>query len=143
MAVQNFQLDEARRLVDRALEIDSKQQSAYVCLADSHLANYEAAEAIAVLEKALPLNPVSEVTLGRLAAAYAAVDGSENAAAETRLGKLIAEVDGSQSARRRLLRIAGRRLGSLRRKYPAAARYYREAVERMPQLTVASRRLWG
>lgn len=134
LAVQNFQLDEARRLVDRALEIDSTQQAAYVCLADSHLANYEASEAIAVLEKALPLNPVSEVTIGRLAAAYAAVDGSENAAAESRLGKLIAEVEARNPHAGEFYESLAIGL-DLCRKYPAAARYFREAVERMPQLT--------
>ena len=134
LAVQNFQLDEARRLVDRALEIDSTQQAAYVCLADSHLANYEASEAIVVLEKALPLDPVSEVALGRLAAAYAAVDGSENAAAETRLGKMIAEVEARNPHAGDFYESLAVGL-DLCRKYPAAARYYREAVERMPQLT--------
>ena len=134
LALQNFQLDEARRLVERALEIDPTSQAAYVCLADSHLANYEAAEAIEILEKALLLNPVSELALGRLAAAYAAVDGSENDAADTRLAKLVAEANARNPHAGEFYESLAVGL-DLCRKYPAAARYFREAVERMPQLT--------
>ncbi|HUY88143.1 MAG TPA: tetratricopeptide repeat protein [Pirellulales bacterium] len=134
LALQNFQLDDARRLVERALEIDPTLQQAYVCRADSYLSNYEAAEAIVSLEKGLPLNPVSELTLGRLAAAYAAVDGSENAAPDTRLGTRIAEVDARNPHAGEFYESLAAGLDQSR-KYPAAARYYREAVERMPQLT--------
>src|SRR6185437_14134238 len=93
LALQNFQVDEAWRSIERALEINPALQEAYVHRADSLFANYEAAAAIEALEQALPLNPRSEQTLGRLAAAYAAVDGAEADRTETRFGKLIAEVD--------------------------------------------------
>src|SRR6185312_4536138 len=134
LALQNFQVDDARRSIERALEINPALQEAYVHRADSLFANYEAAAAIEALEQALPLNPRSEQTLGRLAAAYAAVDGAEADRTETRFGKLIAEVDARNPHAGEFYESLAAGL-ELCRKYPAAARYYREAVERMPQLT--------
>jgi tetratricopeptide (TPR) repeat protein len=134
LALQNFQVDDARRAIERALEINPALQEAYVHRADSLFANYEAAEAIEALEQALPLNPKSEQTLGRLAAAYAAVDGAEDDRAETRFGKLIAEVEARNPHAGEFYESLAAGL-ELCRKYPAAARYYRAAVERMPQLT--------
>ena len=75
LAIINFDMDAAKRSIQRALDINPKLLAAHWASADLHLANYEAAEAALVLEAALKLNPRSEETLGRLAAAYAVIDG--------------------------------------------------------------------
>lgn len=146
LSLQNFQVEEARRLIDRAVEINPELIDAYVYRADSHLANYEAGEAIKVLEQAIKLNPRSELALGRLAGAYAAVDGVNdqpehegqpeqgNQPEQGRLAKLIAEVDEHNPHAGQFYYSLATAL-ELSRKYPGAARYYRKAVERMPQLT--------
>lgn len=134
LALQSYQIEDARRLLDRALEINPELLEAYVYRADAHLANYQAVEAIEILEKALPLNPRSELARGRLAAAYAAVDGTTGEKEQGRLGKLIAQVDEQNPHAGEFYHSLAAGL-DLCRKYPAAARYYREAVERMPQLT--------
>ncbi|HVX59475.1 MAG TPA: tetratricopeptide repeat protein, partial [Pirellulales bacterium] len=134
LALQNFQVEEARRLIDRAVEINPELLEAYVYRADSHLTNYEAGEAIKVLEQAIKLNPRSELALGRLAGAYAAVDGIDDQPEQGRLAKLIAEVDEYNAHAGQFYCSLATAL-ELSRKFPGAARYYREAVQRMPQLT--------
>src|SRR6185436_20070842 len=52
LAVQNFELESARRLVDRALELRPGYVPALVVSADIHLANFDADGAIAILEEA-------------------------------------------------------------------------------------------
>ncbi len=134
LALQNYQVEEARRLIDQALAINPELVEAYVYRADSYLANYQAVEAIAFLEQAVKLNPRSELALGRLAAVYAAVDGTTDDEAAGRLGKLLAEVNERNPHAGEFYNAMATGL-ELCRKFPAAARYYREAVERMPQLT--------
>ena len=145
--LQNFQVEEARRLIDRAVEVNPKLLEAYVYRADSHLTNYEAGEAIKVLEQAIKLNPRSELALGRLAGAYAAVDGADDKPEQGdqpelgRLAKLISEVEGHNPHAGQFYYSLAAAL-ELSRKFPSAARYYRKAVERMPQLTEPRAR-WG
>jgi tetratricopeptide (TPR) repeat protein len=142
LAMQNYDMDDAKRSVDRALEINSRLLSALLTKADLALSNFEARDAIAILEQAKALNPVSEETLGRLAAAYGVADGlpaSEDLAKAmpaqpaSRFDKLVAEVNGRNPHAGDFYYALASDL-DLTRKYPAAARYYREAVERMPQL---------
>lgn len=135
LALHDYQLDEARRHVDRALEINPRLLAARQLMADLHLANFQAPRAIAVLESARELNPADEETLGRLAAAYAVVDGiSEQKAPSQRVAKVIDEADRRNARAGAFYYTLGSAL-DLSRRFPAAARYYREALERMPQLT--------
>jgi tetratricopeptide (TPR) repeat protein len=100
------------------------------------LVNLELPEAIAVLEQARALNPVDEETLGRLAAAYAVADGiSPDKEPSPRVAEMIAEVDGRNPHTGTFYYSLGAAL-DLARRFPAAAHYYREAVARMPQLTL-------
>jgi len=135
LAVQNFELESARRLVDRALELCPDYLPALRVSADIHLANFDADGAVAILESALKLNPVDESTLGRLAGAYAVVDGWSDAAEQSpRFKKIVAEVnDRNPHAGDFYLALA--RSFDHTRRFPAAAQYYREATARMPQLT--------
>lgn len=134
LAVQNYQLERARQAAERALELNPQLLGGHLVRADTHLANFEALEAIEVLEAARKLNPVSEPLLGRLAAAYAVVDGLRDDPSGTRYGKLIEEATGRNPHAGEFFLALGTGLDQARR-FPAAARYYREAVERMPQLT--------
>jgi tetratricopeptide (TPR) repeat protein len=134
LSLQNYDLDDARRSIEHAREFNPRLIAAELAQADSHLANFEVPEAISLLEKTRELNPNSEETLGRLAAAYAVKDGIKDDVTGTRFGKLAEEVD----ARNKHCGVFYSAVGStfdLTRKYPAAARYYKVAVERMPQLT--------
>jgi len=149
LALQNFELDAARRSADRAIEINPKLLSAHLHRADILLANFDAAEAIKVLEEARKLNPVSEATLGRLAAAYAVVDGlgsedgkqQPDAKSASRCGQLIAEAVARNEHCGEFFFALANALDQTRR-FPAAASYYRQAVERMPQM-IAPRNALG
>jgi len=67
--LQSYELDAARRELDLALEVNPKLIDALCYRGDSHLANFQAADAIKVLEEARKLEPgFAKRTLGRLAA---------------------------------------------------------------------------
>ncbi len=85
------------------------------------------------MEKARELNPRSEETLGRLAAALIGRDGLPEELESTPLGKLIDEVNERNSHAGEFYNAVGDGLDKLRR-YPAAAQFYRQAIDRMPQL---------
>jgi cellulose synthase operon protein C len=89
----------------------------------------------------LKLHPTSEETLGRMAAAYAAVDGLTKSDATTRFGKLVDETCRRNPHSGVFFESMADALDQLRR-WPAAARYYQEAAKRMPQL-LAARGQWG
>jgi len=134
LALQNYQLAEAGKALDRALEINPRLVVAQQLQADALLANFRPHEAVAVLEKARKINPRDEETLGRLAAAYGAVDGLEEDPAGTRMGEVIDEVVDRNEHCGVFFAALGGTLDRLR-KFPFAAKYYREAFDRMPQLT--------
>jgi Tfp pilus assembly protein PilF len=142
LAVQNYDLVQAKRSIERALEINPELLWAQQLQADVHLSNFDAASAIATLNDALKLNPHDEATLGRLAAAYAAREGlsredyfttARRPSSGTPLGKLIAQVHARNAHAGDFYLAAGDALDKLRG-YPAAGRFYQQAIERMPQL---------
>ena len=92
LALEEFELEAAKASAARALEINPQLLAAQLLKADIHLANFEPRPPRSCLQDALKLNPHSEETLGRLAAAYLAVDGIRTGP-ETRFGKLAAEVN--------------------------------------------------
>ena len=134
LALANYQLDEARRHIDRALEINPKLIAAHQSRADLRIVNFEAAAAIELLEAARKLNPRDEQTLGRLAAAYAVVDGIADNVSGTRMGEIIAEVEQRNPHAGEFYHTLAASL-DLSRRFPAAARYYQTALDRLPQLT--------
>lgn len=138
LALQNYALEEATRFVEQALELNPTLLPAHWYQADVHLANFQAAEAAQILEQALALNPVHEGTLGRLASAYAVVDGLQadgdpQARSQSRYGKLIDQVVARNEHAGEFFLTLGAGLDATRH-FPAAARYYQEALDRMPQL---------
>ena len=134
LAIQNFELTEAQAELERALEINPKLLVARQLQADIHLANIEPQKAVEVLKGALLLHPTHEETLGRLAAAFAALDGQQGEG--SRCGKIIAEVTARNPKAGEFYLTLGDSFDRLRR-YPPAAQYYRVAVEKMPQLATA------
>lgn len=141
LSLEEFELSAAQSACQRALEINPQSLDALLLKADIHLANFEARQAVAVLGDALKLHPTSEATLGRMAEAYAAVDGLSRQAAQSRFDKLVAEVTTRNPHAGMFFEAMADALDRLRR-WPAAAQYYQQAVERMPQLARA-RGQWG
>jgi predicted Zn-dependent protease len=137
LAIENFGLEAARQSIDRALEIRPDYLSALLASADVHLANFEADEAIVVLERARKLNPIADETLGRLAAAYAVVDGWSDAHAQSARFKQIVEEVNARNPHCGEFYLALARTFDQTRRFPGAAQYYKLAAERMPQLTTA------
>jgi Tfp pilus assembly protein PilF len=135
LALQNYELTEARASIKRALDINPRLPWAHQLQADVQLANFEPGDAVETLQQALKLNPHDEQSLGRLAAAYAGLDGvPENGKLSgTRLGRLIDDATARNSHAGELYESLADGLDELRR-YPDAARFYREAIDRMPQL---------
>lgn len=146
LALQSFELDRAKSSLERALEINPHLLEAHQLRADSLLADFRAKEAIEVLENALRLNPRSEETLGRLAAVYGYVDGfpplnkeeaddekDDDIAPPSRMEKTIALASEQNPRCGRFFYALAETL-DLVRKYPHAARYYDEAMRRMPRL---------
>lgn len=136
LALQSFQIEQARRSLARAAEINPRLAAVYQLRADADFANFQLADAIAALEEGRKLNPVAEATLGRLAAACLVVDGTEHDGPDSRFGKLASEAEArNPHAGEFFLSLAAAL--DLCRRFPAAARFYGQAVEIMPQLTSA------
>jgi Flp pilus assembly protein TadD len=139
LAIERYDLTEAQTSLRRALEINPRLLWAHQLQADVDLANFESAQAVKALQAALRLDPTNESTLGRLAAAYVALDGKPDARAsdkkqsDSRLDRLIAEVTARNPHCGEFYAAMGAGLDRLQR-YPDAVDFYRQAIERMPQL---------
>lgn len=141
LSLQNYELDDAAARIERALELNPRSLAALRARADALLANFDAGGAIDVLESARKLNPRSEETLGRLAAAYGivdtlAADHRQEVERGTRCGKLIVDATERNPSAGEFFYAMGRAIDASRR-FPAAAYYYRLAVQTMPRLTRA------
>ena len=93
VALEGHNIEEAKRRLDRALELFPTLLEAWLLRADLHWANFHTDAALKILEeKALPLNPRDEATLGRMAACYLVLDGAKAEAPEGRFARLTADV---------------------------------------------------
>jgi tetratricopeptide (TPR) repeat protein len=140
IALQDFSLDSARTDIDRALAIDPRCKAAYQLRADVQMAAFGPRGAIAPLEKARTLDPTDEETLGRLAAAYAAIDGGGGDQAGARTQAVIAEAVGRNPHCGSFFAALAASLDLMQR-FPQANDYYEEARRRMPQLVDVPGRL--
>ncbi|MEX0712577.1 MAG: tetratricopeptide repeat protein, partial [Pirellulales bacterium] len=134
LALQNFEVDDATRALDRAQAINPGLAEAHRGRGDVQLTNLDAAEAVEAFEKALAVNPASEASLGRLAAALVLLEGPAAAEPGGRAGKLVEQATARNPHAGEFFYSMGEGL-ELSRRFPAAARYYREALARMPRLT--------
>ncbi len=133
LALQKFDTKNAKVALDRALSINPKHLTAQQLQADLQLADQRADLALPLLEAARELNPVAEETLARIAACYLVIDGPAAAADDSRASKLIAEVIARNEHCGRFFAALGDTF-DLMRKYPQAAQYYQQTLDRMPQL---------
>ncbi len=136
LALRQFQIPAAERHIGRALEINPNLPAAHRAQADVYLAQLRTDRAIEKLETARELNPLDEGTLGRLAAAYGVADGFEDVSPASRCGRLIDETTARNPHCGPFFTALADSLDRMR-KYPNAARYYREAETRMPRLLYA------
>jgi len=134
LAVAERDIQEAEELLDRGLRTNPRLLEALLGKADLAWANFEPREALGLLrEKALPVNPVSEATLGRIAACYQVLDVPVGRGTSERLEKLFADVTGrNPHAGEFFFTLAGQLED--RNKLDQAERFYRRAIEVMPQL---------
>ena len=135
-AAQNFDVGAARLALARALEIDPTVEEALLVRGDILLSNFQAKEAVPVFEEAVRLHPASEVAAGRLAAAYAVIDGFPDDLSMNAVGMLINRVTAANPRCGEFYASFGAGLDQSRR-YPDAAKYLHEAITKMPQLVAA------
>jgi cellulose synthase operon protein C len=140
LALQSFDLDAAEASIRRALEIDGQLLAAHQLHADRLLAEQRFDQALEVLQTARQIHPLDEETLGRLAAVYGVLDGWQAADGGSRFSRLQAEVIGRNSHCGRFYAALADSLDLMRR-YPQAAEFYRQAIERLPRLMYARGRL--
>lgn len=134
LALQNYDMDDAKRAFDRALDLDPDHLAARHARADWLLNNFQTDEAVSLLEETRKLNPRNEETLGRLGAAYIALDGLPKEPDDTRFGKLqAAALEQNPHCGQFYFTLASRL--SDRKKFIEAEPMFLAAIERMPQLT--------
>lgn len=125
--IEERDVEKAEASLVRALEINPRLLGGWLLKAELLRANFQTREALALLkEKALPLNPICEETLGRIGACYLLLDKTDE-----RLARLVAQVTRrNPHAGEFYLSLAS----SLERhKQEGAERYFREAIRVMPQ----------
>ncbi|MBN2474150.1 MAG: tetratricopeptide repeat protein [Pirellulales bacterium] len=133
LAVDRRDVEQADASIARALEINPRLLSAWLGKADLAWANFDVPETIRLLqEKALPLNPVDESALGRLAACYFLADGGSRQGASDRLRALIEEVTQRNPRSGEFFYALGMQL-MVRNQHRPARRFLLEAIEKMPQ----------
>lgn len=127
-----YDLDNAQASLAAAREINPRLLSVHRLSADLHFANFRPKVAVKVLEDSRKLRPHDEATLGRLGAAYLAIDGIGTPGPVTRFQKLETDVRSRNPHPGQFYAQLGAALDQLRR-YPAAATYWRKAIDVMPQ----------
>ena len=127
--VEERQIEKAEASLARALEINPRLLDAWLLKADLLWANFQVRETLALLEeKALPLNPICEETLGRVAACYLLLDKTKRAVRAARGAGDAAESPSPASSTSRWPRN-----WQERNKQAEAETYFREAIRVMPQ----------
>lgn len=133
LALMAHEPDRAEASARRALEINPRLRDAWLVRAELAWANFEPGEASRLLlEKALPLNPVCEETLGRLAACYAILDGVSADRSSDRFACLVDKVNSLNPHAGDFFLALARWLDD-RNRFAEAERFYREAAQRMPR----------
>lgn len=126
--VEERQIEKAEASLARALEINPRLLGVWLLKADLLWANFQVREALTLLqEKALPLNPVCEETLGRIAACYLLLEKTNE-----RFTQLVEQVTRRNSHAGEFY-FAMATLLRERNKQAEAERFFREAIRVMPQ----------
>jgi Flp pilus assembly protein TadD len=137
LALEDHDPHEAQQLVARALEINPQLIDAWQVKADLAWANFDPAMAAKILqERALPLDPLDEESLGRLAACYVVEHGPSGnvgqAGGDARLKRLIDRVLAQNPHPGVFFETLASWLDD-RNRTAEAEHWYREAIQRMPQ----------
>jgi len=132
LAVQNFEFESAEAAIKRALAINPRETSALVAQADIEMLAFRTEAAVETLKKAVEIAPHDERILGRLTAAYTNLTGSEKETSD-QVTKLIDEATQRNPHCGDFFFSLATGL-DLQRKFPKAAKYYREAKEKMPRM---------
>jgi cellulose synthase operon protein C len=126
--VEEREVEKAEASLARALEINPRLLDGWLLKADLLWANFQVREALAMLEqKALPLNPIYEDTLGRIAACYLLLDKNNE-----RLSRLVEQVTRRNPHAGDFYFALAAQLQE-RNKQPDAEKYFREAIRVMPR----------
>ncbi|HYW80230.1 MAG TPA: tetratricopeptide repeat protein, partial [Thermoguttaceae bacterium] len=134
LALQNRDFETARISFDRAIENNPQLLSAWLGKADLAWANFQLDETLTLLEeKALPLNPLDEETLGRIAACYLLLDQTLEKDQVTRFARLVEEVTEQNAHAGPFFLTLADQLTD-RKKIRQAEPFYLEAIQRMPQM---------
>ncbi len=155
LALADFQLEQAEASLRRAMEINPRLPAAWRLKAEVAWLSDQTAEALRLLrEKLLPLNPVEETTLARIAACYLVLDAADTPTRSASEGPSLALRVGIERPPRRGARPrfdalaaevakrnphAGEFYAELaemletRNRQAAAERYFREAIRLLPR----------
>ena len=126
LALENHKIEQAEASLRRALEINPRLLPAWQAKADLSWAEYEPRETLRLLEtKVVPLNPVDEETLGRVAACYVLLE-------DPRLPRLLDEVTGRNRHAGEFFYTLAQMLEG-RNRQADAEHYFREALRVMPK----------
>ncbi|HID75036.1 MAG TPA: tetratricopeptide repeat protein [Planctomycetaceae bacterium] len=132
LALQEHDFLQARRSAERALEINPRLLDAWLVQADLAWANFDPAGAMRLLRQhALPLNPRSEQTLGRLAACLLLERQQEDEQTD-RFAELVEQATAANPACGDFFFTLASWLQE-RHQMAAAERFFRESIARMPQ----------
>jgi tetratricopeptide (TPR) repeat protein len=139
-AMDRREIEKAQESLRRALEINPRLRQAWRMKADLLWLNFQVQEALQLLqENALPLNPIDEETLGRIAACYVVLDGlpqgwgKEERGTPSRFARLVEEVT-TRNAHAGTFFLTLAQLLEARNKQSEAEAVFREAIRAMPRL---------
>jgi cellulose synthase operon protein C len=128
--VEEREIEKARSSLARALAINPLMVDGWLLTADLLWANFQTLETLALLEeKALPLNPVYEATLGRIAACYLLLD---KPAKDSRFARLAEQVTRRNAHPGEFYYALANQLEE-RSKFAESEDYFREAIRVMPR----------
>jgi cellulose synthase operon protein C len=128
--IEERQIEKAEKSLSTALKINPRLLDAWQLKADLLWGNFQTSKSLALLEeKALPLNPIDEDTLGRIAACYLMLD---KPAKDSRFARLAEQVTRRNAHPGAFYYALAAQLED-RSKHVEAETYFREAIHVMPK----------
>ena len=133
-SIEGRDIETAGASLARALEINPRLLGGWLLKADLLWANFQVHKALTLLEeKAMPLNPICEETLGRMAACHLLLGEGANASAHgAKLARLVEQVTRRNPHAGEFYFALAAQLED-RNKQTEAETYFREAIRVMPR----------
>lgn len=132
LLVDKFDLPRARASIERALAARDDLLFARQLEADTFIAEQNPAAAIPLLEKALPLQPHSLETQGRLVACFAYLDGVDPKTPSPRMREILKSLSDKPTCLGEAYLVAGEACDRMRH-FVLAEAFFAAALENMPQ----------